>query len=183
MTQSSGTVFAVCASDHHGFSKDQKEQIRLLAGLGVEGDAHMGETVKHRSRVRIDPTQPNLRQVHLIHKELFDEVAEQGFTVTQGDLGENITTSGIDLLALPTGTLITIGDEAEVELTGLRNPCQQIENWQPGLLSAVLVKGEDGRLIRKSGVMGIVRKGGLVKPGDRIGVILPAEPHKPLERV
>lgn len=183
MSSANGTILAVSASDHHGFSKAPQTEIRLLEGLGVEGDAHMGETVKHRSRVRVDPTQPNLRQVHLIHGELFDEAAEKGFTVKAGDMGENITTSGIDLLSLPTGTLLRIGATAEVMLTGLRNPCQQINDWQPGLLSVMLVKGDDGRLIRKAGVMGIVRAGGVVKPGDGISFILPPEPHKPLERV
>ncbi|TLP48479.1 MOSC domain-containing protein [Cohaesibacter sp. CAU 1516] len=183
MPRPNGTILAVASSDHHGFSKALQTEIRLLEGLGVEGDAHMGETVKHRSRVRVDPTQPNLRQVHLIHSELFDEAAGKGFSVKAGDLGENITTSGIDLLSLPTGTLLRIGATAEVTLTGLRNPCQQINDWQPGLLSVMLVKGDDGGLIRKAGVMGIVRAGGVVKPGDRISFILPPEPHKPLERV
>lgn len=183
MAQSEGTVVAVSLSNKHAFSKDPQPAIRLLEGLGVEGDAHMGETVKHRSRVRVDPTQPNLRQVHLIHQELFDEVAEKGFKVSAGDLGENITTSDIDLLSLPTGTLLQIGETALVELTGLRNPCQQIETWQSGLLRAVLIKGDDGQLIRKTGVMAIVLRGGEVKRGDVIKVTMPAEPHKPLERV
>ena len=183
MTRSNGTVTAVSLSDKHAFSKEPQPTICLLKGLGVEGDAHMGETVKHRSRVRVDPTQPNLRQVHLIHQELFDEVAQKGFKVSAGDLGENITTSNIDLLSLPTGPLLQIGATALVELTGLRNPCQQIENWQTGLLSAVLTREETGHLIRKTGVMGIVLEGGEVKTGDAIKITLPAEPHKPLERV
>ena len=168
---------------HMHFSKKLKPTIRLLEGLGVEGDAHMGKLVQHRSRVRANPNQPNLRQVHLIHQELFEEVAHKGFTVTPADMGENITTSGIDLLALPTGAVLHIGDEAEVEITGLRNPCSQIEAWQPGLLKELVYKDEVGDLVRKAGVMGIVRKGGMVKPDDRITVTLPDEPWRKLERV
>ena len=178
-----GSVTAVSLDDKHAFSKNRKEAIRLLEGLGVEGDAHMGKTVQHRSRVRANPDQPNLRQVHLIHEELFAEVGEAGFTVRSGDLGENITTAGLDLLALPTGAVLRIGPEAEVELTGLRNPCAQIENWQPGLLKQVLGKDASGQLVRKAGVMGIVLKGGDVKPGDAISVTCPPQPWKPLERV
>ncbi len=178
-----GTVIAVSLDKAHAFSKKQKSAIRLLAGLGVEGDAHMGALVQHRSRVRANPNQPNLRQVHLMHQELFEEVAQKGFTVTPADMGENITTSGIDLLALPTGAVLHIGDEAEVEITGLRNPCSQIEAWQPGLLKELVYKDEAGDLVRKAGVMGIVRKGGMVKPDDRITVTLPDEPWRKLERV
>ncbi|SFO65787.1 MOSC domain-containing protein YiiM [Cohaesibacter marisflavi] len=178
-----GTVIAVSLDKAHAFSKKQKSAIRLLEGLGVEGDAHMGALVQHRSRVRANPNQPNLRQVHLMHQELFEEVAQKGFTVKPADMGENITTSGIDLLALPTGAVLHIGDEAEVEITGLRNPCSQIEAWQPGLLKELVYKDEAGDLVRKAGVMGIVRKGGMVKPDDRITVTLPDEPWRKLERV
>ncbi|MFI1963383.1 MOSC domain-containing protein [Streptomyces pathocidini] len=179
----SGTVAAVSRSARHDFSKPNQDSIRLLAGLGVEGDAHLGVTVQHRSRVAQDPTQPNLRQVHLIHEELFAEVAAAGHEVTPGQLGENVTTRGIDLLALPVGALLRLGGEAVVEVTGLRNPCLQIDAFQSGLLKRVVGRGEDGRLIRKAGVMGVVLAGGEVRPGDPVAVELPAGPHRPLERV
>lgn len=177
------TVVWVGKDAHHHFSKRPALSIRLVAGEGIEGDAHRGTTVKHRSRVAADPTQPNLRQVHLMHGELFDELAGKGFSVHPGDLGENITTRGVDLLALPTGTRLAIGDTAVVELTGLRNPCNQIETFQKGLLAAVLDRAPDGGLIRKAGVMAIVITGGDILPGDAITVTLPAEPHRRLERV
>lgn len=176
-------VLSVARSAGHAFSKQVEPEIRLIAGLGVEGDAHQGATVKHRSRVAVDPTQPNLRQVHLIHAELFDELAGQGFTVNPGDLGENITTRGIALLTLPRGALLRIGPDAVLEVTGLRNPCAQIERFRAGLLAAVVGKGPDGAVIRKSGIMTIVLAGGLIRPGDAIAVTLPPEPHLPLERV
>ncbi|WP_431912325.1 MOSC domain-containing protein [Nonomuraea jabiensis] len=178
-----GTVTAVSSSGEHSFSKPNRESITLLAGLGVEGDAHAGVTVKHRSRVAQDPTQPNLRQVHLIHEELFAEVGRAGFTVSPGELGENITTQGLDLLGLPVGTLLRIGEEAVVELTGLRNPCVQIDGFQNGLLKQVVGRDEAGHLVRRAGVMSVVRTGGVVRPGDVIRVELPAEPHRPLDRV
>jgi len=178
-----GTVAAVSRSKSHKFSKLPEMSIRLLAGLGVEGDAHMGETVKHRSRVRVDPTQPNLRQVHLIQSELFDELRQKGFSIHPGDVGENITTSGIDLLGLPSGAVLHVGDSAVVEITGLRNPCSQLDGFQKGLTAAVLDRDGAGNLIRKAGIMGIVREGGDVRPGDPIRVKLPAEPHRALERV
>ena len=178
-----GVVRAVSLDDRHAFSKKLKDSIRLLEGLGVEGDAHMGEKVQHRSRVRANPDQPNLRQVHLMHQELFEEMALKGFAIQPADMGENITTSGIDLLSLPTGAVLQIGAEAEVEITGLRNPCSQIEAWQPGLLKELVFKGEDGALVRKAGIMGIVLKGGIVKPGDGIRVILPAKPWQKMDRV
>jgi len=155
----------------------------LLAGLGVEGDAHMGETVKHRSRVTIDPSAPNLRQVHLIHAELHDTLTAQGFHVGPGIMGENITTRGVDLLDLPRDTLMQIGDEVVIQVTGLRNPCKQLDNYQEGLLAAVLDKTSEGELIRKSGVMGIVIKGGDITAGDPIALKLPGKPHHKLERV
>ncbi|MDL2401147.1 MOSC domain-containing protein [Rhizobium mayense] len=176
-------VTSVSSSDVHGFSKQNKDHIQLLTGLGVEGDAHMGVTVKHRSRVAVDPTQPNLRQVHLIHEELFDELTEKGFSVAPGDMGENIATRGIDLLSLPQGTRLHIGEEAIVEVTGLRNPCKQIEGFQKGLLQAVLDRDADGGLIRKAGIMSIVSRGGRVRPDDAIRVELPPLPHIKLERV
>lgn len=178
-----GVVTAVCCSAAHTFGKQPRERIRLLEGLGVEGDAHSGETVRHRSRVARDPSQPNLRQMHLIHAELQDELRAIGFSVSAGQMGENITTRGVDLLGLPTGALLYLGDTAVVELTGLRNPCAQIDDFQQGLRAAVLGRDEQGRLIRKAGVMGIVLTGGEVRPEDPIHLELPSEPHRPLERV
>lgn len=177
------TVVSVGRDGAHRFSKEVLGEIRLLSGLGVEGDAHCGVTVKHRSRVAADPTQPNLRQLHLIQSELFDELAERGFTLAPGDLGENVLTRGIDLLALPRGSRLHIGAEAIVEITGLRNPCGQIEAFRPGLLAAVLDRAEDGSLVRKAGIMGVVLTGGVVRPGDAIAAVLPPEPWRRLERV
>ncbi|MGX1780927.1 MOSC domain-containing protein [Streptomyces diastaticus] len=176
-------VTAVSSSGSHSFSKPGRESITLLAGLGVEGDAHAGVTVKHRSRVAQDPTRPNLRQVHLIHDELFAELAAAGHAVAPGELGENVTTHGIDLLGLPVGTLLRLGPEAVVEATGLRNPCLQIDLFQDGLLRRVVGRDEDGGIVRKAGIMGVVRTGGTLRPGDPIGVELPAGEHRPLERV
>jgi MOSC domain-containing protein YiiM len=176
-------VLAVSRDARHAFSKPTTDTITLLAGLGVEGDAHQGVTVKHRSRVAVDPTQPNLRQVHLIHAELFDELRGKGFAIVPGDMGENVTTRGIDLLALPTGARLLIGDTALVEITGLRNPCRQLDRFRPGLMKAVLGRDADGGVIRKAGVMGIVIAGGEIRPGDGIRVVLPPEPHRRLERV
>ena len=178
-----GSVLAVSARSGHHFSKTPSLSIRLLTGLGVDGDAHMGETVKHRSRVRRDPTQPNLRQVHLIHAELFSELRGKGFVVQPADLGENITTDGIDLLALPTGTRLHLGASAVVEVTGLRNPCIQIDRFQKGLMAATLDRDAAGDLVRKAGVMSIVISDGDIRPGDAIRVELPAPPHHPLQPV
>ncbi len=177
------TVISVSAAMGHRFSKPVQGSIRLLPGLGVAGDAHCGETVKHRSRVAVDPTQPNLRQLHLIHAELLDELNAAGFDVAPGQMGENVLTQGLDLLGLPVGTRLRLGAEALVEITGLRNPCAQIEAFRPGLLAAVLGRDAEGRIIRKAGIMGIVLEGGTVAPGDAIGVTLPALPHRVLERV
>ncbi|MDQ1006506.1 MOSC domain-containing protein YiiM [Streptomyces sp. V4I23] len=176
-------VAAVSSNGEYSFTKPNRDSITLLAGLGVEGDVHAGVTVKHRSRLAQDPTQPNLRQVHLIHEELFAEVARSGFEVTPGDLGENVTTTGIDLLSLPVGTLLRLGPEAVVEVTGLRNPCLQIDAFQDGLLKQVVGRDESGAVVRKAGIMGVVRTGGVVRPGDPIDVELPEGPHCPLERV
>ena len=154
-----------------------------MKDLGVEGDAHAGVTVQHRSRVAADPSQPNLRQVHLIHSELFAELRSAGFDIRPGDIGENVTTTGLDLLALPEKTLIRIGHSAVIEVTGLRNPCVQLNAFQPGLMDAVLDRAEDGTLIRKAGIMGVVRESGDVYPGDLLVVELPPEPHRRLERV
>ena len=176
-------VLAVSLRPGHHFSKTPCLEIRLLAGLGVAGDAHMGETVKHRSRVRKDPTQPNLRQVHLIHAELFEELREKGFNVQPGDLGENVTTSGLDLLALPTGARLHLGSTAVVEITGLRNPCIQLDGFHKGLMAATLDRDAAGHLIRKAGIMSIVIRDGDVRPGDAIGVELPSAPHRRLQPV
>ncbi|MBW4623770.1 MAG: MOSC domain-containing protein [Cyanosarcina radialis HA8281-LM2] len=178
-----GIVIAVSRSTAHSFTKPTQESIQLLVGLGVAGDAHMGKTVKHRSRVAVDPTQPNLRQVHLIHAELFDELKAAGFVVSPGQMGENITTWGINLLGLPARTRLHLGRTAIVELTGLRNPCSQLDRFQPGLMAAVLGRNEQGQLIRKAGVMGIVASGGEVRPDDPIRIELPSAPHQSLERV
>ena len=178
-----GKVVAVCRGATHSFGKLEVDAIRLMEGLGVEGDAHHGSTVQHLSRVAVDPTQPNFRQVHLIHAELHDDLRSAGFDVSPGQMGENITTRGVDLLALPAGTLLRLGNEAIIEVTGLRNPCRQLNTFQPGLMAAVLDRDESGRLVRKSGIMGVVRAGGVVRPGDTIRVELPPLPHEPLECV
>lgn len=178
-----GRITTVSSNGEYTFTKPNRDSITLLAGLGVEGDIHSGVTVKHRSRIAQDPTQPNLRQVHLIHEELFDEVRDAGFEVRPGDLGENITTSGIDLLGLPTGTVLRLGDEAVVEVTGLRNPCLQIDHFQQGLLKQVVGRDDDGNVVRRAGIMSVVRTGGVVRPGDTITVDLPDGPHRPLEKV
>ena len=176
-------VTAVSCSGAHTMTKPNRERIALLPGLGVAGDAHQGETVKHRSRVARDPTQPNLRQVHLIHAELHDELRAGGFAIAPGQMGENVTTRGVDLLGLPTGARLTLGESATVEVTGLRNPCAQLDGIAPGLMAATLARDEDGNLIRKAGIMGVVLTGGEVRPGDAIRVELPPQPHRPLEPV
>jgi len=178
-----GRVTAVSCSKGHTLKKPNQDVVRLLTGLGVEGDAHLGVTVKHRSRVARDPSQPNLRQVHLIHEELHDELRAGGFTVEAGQMGENVTTRGVDLLGLPTGTRLHLGQTAVVEVTGLRNPCAQLDKVQNGLLAATLDKDSDGNVIRKAGIMGIVLADGEVRPGDAIEVELPPEPRTPLEPV
>jgi len=178
-----GTVIAVSKSPSHSFSKPNQKSIKLLTGLGVEGDVHLGEKVQHRSRVAKDPNQPNLRQVHLIHAELHNELRERGFDVSAGQMGENITTRGINLLGLPPGTRLHIGKTAIVEVTGLRNPCYQLDDFQAGLMKAVLDRDEQGNLIRKAGVMGIVLTDGEVYVNDDIRVELPPETHETLKPV
>ncbi|MGE0599459.1 MAG: MOSC domain-containing protein [Dehalococcoidia bacterium] len=175
-------VVAVHRSPAHTFHKRAVPVIRLVAGLGVEGDAHNGVTVKHLSRVAKDPTQPNLRQVHLVHQELHQGLLARGFRVAPGEMGENITTTGLDLLGLPRGARLTVG-EAIIEITGLRNPCLQLDAFPAGLMQACLDRDEVGGLIRLAGVMGIVVTGGEIRPGDPIEVELPAEPHRRLEPV
>lgn len=178
-----GVVKSVSKSGTHTFNKFNCDKIVLLKGLGVEGDAHLGEKVKHRSRVAKDPNQPNLRQVHLIHSELFDELKEKGFKIQDGEIGENITTQGIQLLDLPKGTILNIGKTAKIEVTGLRNPCKQLYSIQKGLMKAVLDKDEKGNLIRKAGIIGIVLERGEVKTGNEITVELPPKPYVKLDRV
>jgi MOSC domain-containing protein YiiM len=176
-------VTAVARDRGHRFSKATVDEITLLAGLGVEGDSHAGVTVQHRSRVRRDPSQPNLRQVHLVHAELLDELGMQGFRVAPGVIGENVTTRGIALLDLPTGTRLRLGSTAIVEMTGLRNPCVQLDRYQDGLMQALLSRDADGGLVRLAGVMAIVHCGGVVRAGDPIAIELPDPPHAPLQPV
>jgi MOSC domain-containing protein YiiM len=176
-------VAAVSRSPIHTMTKPNADSIRLLIGLGVEGDAHQGTTVKHRSRVAHDPTVANLRQVHLIHAELFEELRAAGFMVSPGLMGENVTTQGIDLLGLPTGARLHLGPAAIVEVTGLRNPCRQLDKLQPGLMAATLARDAAGNLVRKAGIMAIVLEGGEVKGGDPIRIELPSAPHQPLAPV
>lgn len=178
-----GRVLSVSISRSHSFSKQRRDEIVLLQGIGVEGDAHSGKTVKHRSRVKADPSQPNLRQVHLIQMELIEELRENGFKVNPGTLGENITTVGINLLDLPRDTNLIIGGKTRLQITGLRNPCSQLDDYQQGLTAAVLDTDEHGNLIRKAGVMSIVTVGGVVRPDDAIDVVMPELPHHRLERV
>lgn len=178
-----GIVAAVSTSPAHTMAKAVQPVIRLLAGLGVEGDAHMGTTVRHRSRLRTTPTAPNLRQVHLIHGELHDELRAAGFAVDAGVMGENITTRRIDLLGLATGTLLHVGSEAVLQVTGLRTPCRQLDGIQPGLMAAVLDHDAEGNLIRKAGIMAVVLTGGDVRPDDPIRVDPPTPPFRPLEPV
>jgi len=176
-------VAAVSRSPTHTMTKPNADSIRLVAGLGVDGDAHQGATVKHRSRIERFGHMPNLRQVHLIHAELFDELRGTGFAVSPGQMGENVTTRGVDLLGLPTGARLHLGPDAVVEVTGLRNPCRQLDKLQPGLMAATLARDADDNLIRKAGIMAIVLAGGEVRDGDPIRVELPAAPHQKLEPV
>jgi MOSC domain-containing protein YiiM len=179
----SAIVVAVSVSATHALKKRNQPLVRLLAGLGVEGDAHLGATVRHLSRVRRHAAAPNLRQVHLIHSELHDELLARGFALAPGEMGENVTTRGVDLLGLPTGARLLLGATAVLQVTGLRNPCFQLDGLQPGLKDAVLEKTAEGKLLRKAGVMAVVVEGGEVRPGDSIRVELPAPPHLPLEPV
>jgi MOSC domain-containing protein YiiM len=176
-------VTSVNVSAVHDFSKAPALEVSLLAGLGVEGDAHCGTTVRHRYDRRKDPSRPNLRQVHLIAAELLDDLAQHGHVLRPGDLGENLTTTGVDLLGLPSGTVLRLGDQAAVRLTGLRTPCSLIDAFQPGLMRKMWALDEDGRRSRRAGVMGVVESGGVVRPGDRLGVVLPPGTHAPLSPV
>lgn len=177
------TILSLSRDAAHRFSKDTVASLTLIAGIGVEGDAHAGRLVQHLSRMAKAPNTPNLRQVHLIHAELLDELAGKGFAVRPGALGENVTTRGIDLLGLSRGTRLRLGAEALVEITGLRNPCKQINALADGLMEATLDRAPDGSLIRKCGVMAVVVTGGEVHAGDAITLdSLPLE-HEPLDVV
>ena len=179
----SASVVSVSRDPEHRFSKEVVDDIVLVAGLGVEGDAHSGTTVQHRSRVARDPSQPNLRQVHLVHAELFDEVEGSGFEVAPGELGENVTTRGVDLLGLPRGAVLRLGPDAVVEVTGLRNPCVQIDGLGSGLMRELVTRDDEGQVVRRAGVMGVVLVGGRVAPGDEVGVELPEGEHEALQPV
>ncbi|MDQ0792201.1 MOSC domain-containing protein [Streptomyces sp. B1I3] len=179
-----GRITAVSRNGTYSFSKPNRESVTLLVGLGVEGDVHAGETIRHQFRMSYEPDLPNLRQVHLMHEELFDELALKGFAVSAGQLGENITTRGVDLLGLPTGALLHLGEEAVLEVTGLRNPCAKINDFRKGLLGEVFALDPvSGDFTFKSGIMAVVRRGGPVRPRDPIEIELPPTPHRPLERV
>ena len=179
-----GRVTAVSSNAAYSFSKPNRTHVTLLAGLGVEGDVHAGETIRHQFRMTYEPDLPNLRQVHLMHEELFDELALKGHAVAAGQLGENITTRGVDLLGLPTGTLLHLGEQAVIEVTGLRNPCAKINDFRPGLLGEVFALDPvSGDFSFKSGIMAVVRRGGRVRPDDAVEAELPPGPHRPLERV
>ncbi len=177
------TVISVNKNPEYGFSKHPSKTIQLLEGLGVEGDVHMGKLVKHRSRVRKDPNQVNLRQVHLIHQELFDELKEKNYHISPGQIGENITTKNIDLLGLPKGTILKIGSSAEIEITGLRNPCSQLNDFQDGLMQELIYRNDQGEIIRKCGIMGVVKSSGMVNDGDEIHIEYPDKPFVKLEKV
>jgi len=177
------SVVSVSRDPEHRFSKEVVDDIVLIAGLGVEGDAHAGTTVQHRSRVARDPSQPNLRQVHLVHVELFDEVEGSGFEVAPGELGENVTTRGVDLLGLPRGAVLRLGPDAVVEVTGLRNPCVQIDGFEAGLMRELVSRDDSGQVVRKAGVMAVVLVGGRVAPGDGVDVELPDGEHEALQPV
>lgn len=176
-------VVSLSRSAAHTFTKAPCTMLRLITGLGVAGDAHAGSTVKHRSRVARDPTQPNLRQVHVIPSELLVELSRQGFDIRPGDIGENVLTAGIDLFALPRGTLLRLGADAEIEITGLRNPCHQLDGFRAGLMQALLPRDENGKVTLRGGIMAVVVRGGTVHIDDAVAVTLPTPPHQALQRV
>ena len=176
------SVLAVSLSPTHTFSKLPQTAVHLLAGIGVEGDAHAGRTVQHRYHVRKDPTRLNHTQVHLLQSELFADLAPD-FPLSPGQIGENITTVGLDLLALPLATRLHLGPDSVIELTGLRTPCTLIDRFQPGLQAAVTRRSPRGPVFRRAGVMAVVLTSGIIKPGDSIRVHLPSEPHRPLQPV
>ena len=176
-------IIGLASDGAHRFAKQPCGAVTLRAGLGVEGDAHAGRLVQHLSRMAKDPGAANLRQVHLIHAELFDELAAKGFVIAPGQMGENVTTRGIDLLGLSRGTRLRLGAEAVIEVTGLRNPCHQLNGLAPGLMKAVLGRTEDGSLIRKAGVMAVVVTGGEILVGDEITLDSVPLGYVPLEPV
>jgi len=178
-----GIVLALSKSPKHTLIKKNENSINLIQELGVEGDAHMGKTVKHRFDVRKNPNKPNLRQVHLIHSELHGELALKGFKVNSGEMGENITTSGLDLLNLPLNTILNIGDTAKIKVTGLRNPCAQLNRIQEGLMRAVIEKAEDGTILFKAGIFGVVLRGGVIRVQDKITITLPKKPFNKLKKM
>lgn len=181
---SEGKVTALSKSNTHSFNKVNCGHLRFIEGLGIEGDAHAGKTVKHRSRVKKDPTAPNLRQVHFIHTELFEFLEKEfNIKVKPGDMGENVTTTGLDLLSLPTGSILNLGEGVSIEITGLRNPCTQLNSIDPTLMSRLVQKEEDGSVTRLAGVMGVVLSGGIVRQHDPIQVVTPKEPYQPLKPV
>jgi MOSC domain-containing protein YiiM len=176
-----GSVVAVSIDGKHRFSKTPRLSVSLTKGHGIEGDAHYGPLVQHRCLARRAPTAANLRQVHLIPSELFDALRTRGFEVRPGNLGENITTLGLDLECLPLGTMLRLGASAIVRLTGLRTPCILIDRFEAGLKDE-LRGGLLGPRFR-AGVMAIVSDGGEVSPGDLIRAVLPAPPHVVLPRL
>jgi len=180
---SGGRVVAVSRAAHHRFSKAGQLAIRLKAGLGIEGDAHAGHTVQHVWQRRRQPQAPNLRQVHLFPLEMLEDLRRRGFAVGPGDLGENVTTCGIDLIALPARSRLVFVGGAAVEVTGLRDPCRQLDRFAPGLMQALLDRAGDGTVLRKAGIMAIVIAGGDIRPGDAITVQPPDGPHEPLRPV
>lgn len=182
-TRGAPVVVSVSRDGEHRFSKRPMEEITLIERWGVEGDAHAGATVKHRSRVAEDPLAPNLRQVHLLHEELFDEVAARGYRVLPGQMGENITTRGIALLDLPTGAVLRFGGSAAVQVTGLRNPCVQINGLESGLMKQMVGRDAEGNTVRKAGIMAVVLAGGVIRPGDPIRIDLPGGAHEALQPV
>ena len=175
-----GVVVSVSRSPRHRFSKDVLDVVTLVEGHGVEGDAHAGATIQHRSRKRWRPHDPNPRQVHLLHAELLDALP---YDLAPGDVGENVLVRGVDLLALPTGARLHLGSSAVVEVTGLRNPCVQLDRFADGLMSAVLRQEADGTVRRLAGVMSVVLVGGAVRVGDPVMVRLPDGDLQPLRPV
>ena len=181
---SEGEVVAVSRALRHGFAKQPQPAIRLLAGEGVEGDAHRGTTVQHLYQVRRDPTQPNLCQVHLFAAEKLEELAAAGYVLGPGEMGENVLTRGVDLLRLPRHTRVRLGAQAVVEITGLRTPCSQIDGYRRGLQRLLWgPRDAKGRRERRAGVMAVVLTGGDVSPGDCLVLELPPKRHLPLKPV
>ena len=175
-----GTVLSVSRDDKHRFSKPTVSSIRLVAGFGVEGDSHAGATVQHLYEKKRNPSAPNLCQVHFMAAELFDDLVPTGYTVAPGELGENVTTEGINLMSLPLGTQLHLGAQAVVSVTGMRSPCSLINGYQKGLMKQLIKTDAAGTVHRRGGIMGVVVRGGVVNPGDCIRVELPAGEQLPL---